>query len=264
MIYLTGDMHGDDSRLYDSQWRKLKAGDVLIVCGDFGFVWDDSPQEKSVLKYLGSRKFTVCFLDGPHENFDLLERYRQTVWKGGKVHRISGNLFHLMRGEIFEIEGHRLFVCGGGESPDKDIRTEQGRWWKNELPTPAELAHCVENLDEIGGSVDYILTHEPPALVKSAMLLRNGQPDHVDKLNGFFGEIESYCNFRHWYFGSMHEDRTVTPKHTCVFNRLLPLGEDFSKSKKRRIPELFQKPKRAETAEPEPDFLIANPFQKEK
>lgn len=232
MVYITGDMHGDESRLYDSQWRKLKAGDILIVCGDFGFVWQNTPLEKSILKYLGSRKFTVCFLDGAHENFDLLESYRQTVWKGGRVHRISGNLFHLMRGEVFYLEGQTLFVCGGGESPDKDIRIEQGSWFKNELPSPAELAHCAETLDELGGKVDYILTHEPPALVKSAMLLRNGLPDHVDKLNGFLGEIESYCSFKHWYFGSMHEDRTVTPKHTCVFNKILPLGQDFSHSRK--------------------------------
>ncbi len=40
MIYVTGDMHGDESRLYDSQWRKLKSGDVLIVCGDFGYLWN--------------------------------------------------------------------------------------------------------------------------------------------------------------------------------------------------------------------------------
>ena len=63
MVYITGDMHGDESRLYDKEWRKLKKDDVLIVCGDFGFVWDDSPRERSTLKYLGSRKFTVCFLD---------------------------------------------------------------------------------------------------------------------------------------------------------------------------------------------------------
>ena len=105
MVYITGDMHGDESRLYDSQWRKLKAGDILIVCGDFGFVWKNTPLEKSILKYLGSRKFTVCFLDGAHENFDLLESYRQTVWKGGRVHRISGNLFHLMRGEVLDSHG---------------------------------------------------------------------------------------------------------------------------------------------------------------
>jgi ribosomal protein L6P/L9E len=46
------------------------------------------------------------------EIFELIKKYRQTVWKGGKVHRISGNLFHLMRGEIFEIEGNKIIVEG--------------------------------------------------------------------------------------------------------------------------------------------------------
>ena len=93
MIYVTGDMHGDESRLYDSQWRKLKSGDVLIVCGDFGYLWNGGKNEKSVIEYLGSRKFTVCFVDGTHENFGKIERCHETIWKGGHVHRISGNLF---------------------------------------------------------------------------------------------------------------------------------------------------------------------------
>jgi hypothetical protein len=223
MVYITGDMHGDESRLYDKEWRKLKSGDVLIVCGDFGFLWDDSPRERSTLKYLGSRKFTVCFLDGAHENFELIKKYRQTVWKGGKVHRISGNLFHLMRGEIFEIEGNKIFTFGGGESLDKDIRVEQQHWWKAELPSPNEMARAVEKLDECAGQIDYVLTHEPPSLVKSAMLLRTGDADHVNKLNGFLEEIARFCTYKQWYFGSLHEDRRITPRHTCMFNKILPI-----------------------------------------
>ena len=223
MVYITGDMHGDESRLYDKEWRKLKKDDVLIICGDFGFVWDNSPREQSTLKYLGSRKFTVCFLDGAHENFELIRKYRQTVWKGGKVHRISGNLFHLMRGEIFEIEGNKIFAFGGGESLDKDIRMEQQHWWKAELPSPTEMARGAANLDEYAGQVDYILTHEPPSLVKSAMLLKKGQIDSVNKLNGFLDEIGKYCSYKQWYFGSQHEDRRITPHHTCVFNKILPI-----------------------------------------
>ena len=37
MYYITGDMHGDESRIYDKEWYKLKPGDTLIVLGDFGF-----------------------------------------------------------------------------------------------------------------------------------------------------------------------------------------------------------------------------------
>ena len=128
-----------------------------------------------------------------------------------------------MRGEIFEIEGNKIFVFGGGESLDKDIRMEQQHWWKAELPSPNEMAHAVTNLDECSGQIDYILTHEPPSLVKSAMLLRTGDAAHVNKLNGFFEEIGRFCSYKQWYFGSLHEDRRITPHHTCIFNKIIPI-----------------------------------------
>lgn len=225
MIYVTGDMHGAENRLYDRQWRKLKAGDVLIVCGDFGYIWDGGKFEKEAVDYLGSRKFTVAFVDGTHENFDKINACRETYWKGGMVHRIQGNLLHLMRGQIFSIDGNTIFTFGGGESTDKDIRAEKGLYWKEELPTPREMALGAAKLDEVGCKVDYIITHEPPKLVKSAMLLREGEADRMNKLNGYFEEIGSGCSFKKWYFGSMHEDRAVTPNHTCVFNKIIPLGK---------------------------------------
>lgn len=228
MIYITGDMHGDDARWYDRQLKQLKAGDTLLICGDFGYVWNGSKREKKDLEWLGSRPYAIGFLDGTHENFDLLNTYRQTVWNGGRVHRISGTLFHLIRGQIFTIEGQRFFVFGGGESPDKEIRLEQRSWWREELPSPAEMAEGAENLDEAGLKVDYILTHEPPSMVKSAVLLRSGHTDRVSKLNGYLEEIDRSCTFRHWYFGSIHEDRTITPKHTALFRKLIPAGEDLS------------------------------------
>lgn len=227
MVYVTGDMHGDESRLYDKEWRKLKAGDILIVLGDFGFLWNNSEREKSAIKYLSTRKFTICFLDGTHENFDLIKKSRVTYWKGGKVHRIGDRLFHLMRGQIFNIEGIKFFTFGGGESEDKDEKNEHNKWWRAELPSPSEMALGATMLDEEDCEIDYVLTHEPPSRVKSSMLLRKGYVDHVNKLNGFFEEIAQTCKFRHWYFGSMHEDRQITHKFTCVFNKILPI--DMSK-----------------------------------
>ena len=225
MVYVTGDMHGAENRLYDKQWRKLKSGDILIVCGDFGYIWDGGKFEKEVVEYLGTRKFTVAFIDGTHENFDKINACRETYWKGGMVHRIHGNLLHLMRGQIFNIDGNRIFTFGGGESTDKDIRAERGLYWKEELPTPKEMAQGAAKLDEAGCEVDYIITHEPPKLVKSAMLLRKDLPDRINKLNGYFEEIGSGCKFKKWYFGSLHEDRNITPRHTCVFNKIVKLGE---------------------------------------
>ena len=40
MIFITGDMHGLMERFQDSAFRHIKKGDTLIICGDFGFLWD--------------------------------------------------------------------------------------------------------------------------------------------------------------------------------------------------------------------------------
>ena len=223
MVYVTGDMHGDLDRLYDKQLRRLKKNDVLIVCGDFGYIFGGGKTERQVIDYFAKRKFITAFVEGTHDNLDTIGRCRETVWKGGKVNRIKGNLLHLMRGQIFNIEGNRFFTFGGGESSDKDMRIVHGNWWREEEPTPAQMADGARVLDEAGCNVDYIITHEPPSLVKSAMLLRRGGADNVNKLNGYLEEIGRSCIFRHWFFGSLHEDRVITEHHTCVFKKVIPV-----------------------------------------
>lgn len=225
-------MHGCLERLYDKQFRKLKKGDVLIVCGDFGYIFDGSKTEKQVIKYLAKRKFVTAFVEGTHDNLDTINCCRTTVWKGGMVHRIKGNLLHLMRGQIFEIEGNTYFTFGGGESIDKDMRVEQGLWWREEEATPTEMADGARILDEVNCKVDYIITHEPPSLVKSAILLRRGDIDRVNKINGYLEEICRSCSFKHWYFGSLHEDKVITEHHTCVFKELLPINPKIKTSAK--------------------------------
>ena len=42
----------------------------------------------------------------------------QTKWHGGKVHRIRPHVLHLMRGQIYELEGYRFFTMGGAKSHD--------------------------------------------------------------------------------------------------------------------------------------------------
>jgi len=231
LVYITGDMHGCLERLYDKEIRKLKSGDILIVCGDFGYIWNGDKTEKQVIDYLATRRFVTAFVDGTHDNLDKINRCRETYWHGGMVHRIKGNLIHLMRGQIFEIEGNRYFTFGGGESTDKDMRVEHNLWWREEEPTPAEMAQGARNLDDVDCKVDYIITHEPPSLVKSAMLLRKGNSDRVNKLNGYFEEIGRSCEFKHWYFGSLHEDKVVTPHYSCVFKNVIPIKRKRRKKK---------------------------------
>ena len=66
MVYITGDMHGDEDRLYDKNMRKLKEGDILIICGDFGFIWSGDEKEKKLLDYLGQQQGGKGLSEGIH------------------------------------------------------------------------------------------------------------------------------------------------------------------------------------------------------
>lgn len=219
MVIITGDMHGDEERLYDPGLKQLGAGDTLIIAGDFGFLWDGSKREKKILKYLGTRKYTVCFLDGAHDDISKLNRYRKTVYKGGVVHRIYKKLYHMCRGQIFTIDGLKIFTFGGGEvtdfvEPDSDEK----------LTSNEEMLEGEENLSDIAYTVDYIITHEPPFKIKNALRLRSQKPSEINVLSVYFEGINSRCKFRKWYFGSIHLDKEITPRHTAVYRDYIPLS----------------------------------------
>lgn len=221
MIFITGDTHGDRDRLSRWRLRKLQEGDTLIICGDFGFLWDDSKSEQNYLQNLGKRKYNICFIDGTHENFELLNDYEISQWNGGKVHKIYGNLYHLMRGQIFEIEGKKIFTMGGGESLDVDIRRDVNAWSKDEIPTQEELLEGAENLEVANYDMDVIVTHEPPLKVKSFLNLNDSEMLRFTALNAYFEELSGHCNFKKWFFGSLHIDKYISSTHRAIFKDII-------------------------------------------
>ncbi len=220
MVYITGDMHGEWERFKDKQMRQLKSGDILIVCGDFGFIWDGSKREKAVLNKIAALPFTVAFLDGCHENFDLLERYPVEEWKGGPVHRIAPNLVHLMRGHVYTIEKRTYFVFGGGHSQDYEFRCQTTNWWEQEHPTHLEIKNAIHNLAGYENRVDYILTHEPPASLKDCLGVDVFQRLEI---HTFFEDIIRVCQYRKWFFGKCHIDKYIPMKFFAVFDQVLPV-----------------------------------------
>ena len=94
MVYLTGDTHGELARFKDGELRRAGKGDLVVVLGDFGFVWDGSKAEQKNLDWLRKRPYTILFLDGSHENYDLLEQYPTEERFGGLVQPLGGNVYH--------------------------------------------------------------------------------------------------------------------------------------------------------------------------
>ena len=222
MVYITGDTHGDFSRFTSPAARRLKKGDCLIVCGDFGFLWDGGKREAATLKKIARLPYTVLFLDGRHENYDLLGEYPAVEWNGGKVQVIEEGLMHLMRGEIYTIEHETYFAFGGGESPDPGLRSDAKTWWEEESPTAGEMLAARRRLQEAGNKVDYILTHEPSGKARGYM---SGRGEALNGVNVFLNTLEDTVEYRRWFFGCLHLDKPMSKRHLAVFRDIVPAGE---------------------------------------
>ena len=104
------------------------------MLGDVGVCWDGGKRDALLKRF----PVTTLFVDGNHENFTLLNDYPVTEWHGGNVHKIEPDIIHLMRGQVFEIEGKKIFTMGGAHSTDKMYRTERVSWWAEEDPSKEE------------------------------------------------------------------------------------------------------------------------------
>lgn len=219
MIYLTGDKHGDRSFFESSQDSELHPGDFLIICGDFGYLFGDTPREHQFLDWLEAEKpYTILFVDGNHENFDALAGYPVDTWHGGQIHRLRRNILHLMRGQVFTIEGRTFFTMGGGYSRDRKTRIKNLSYWDAELPSAEEYAEALANLYAHNNTVDYIISHTIPT---SIIPLLGRTPDpHEEELNRFFETLLHTVTFKHWWAGHWHQNNPVTPKLTVLYYKL--------------------------------------------
>lgn len=227
MIFITGDTHGGESwdsrKLNTKNWPEQKhctKADTLIITGDFGYIWDGTKSDQCWLDKLNEKKLTVCFVDGNHENFQLLNQYPVVEWKGGRVHQIRDSVFHLMRGECYTIEDQAFFVLGGADSHDKQYRILGASWWPEEVPSKEELDHARQTLDQLDWKVDYILTHTCPS--KQVMTLGFQPPHHDFQL--FLDEMACRAEFKHWYFGHFHRDVQLDDRFTCLYQEICPLN----------------------------------------
>lgn len=221
MVYVTGDTHGDFSRFSSRAARQMRKDDTLIILGDFGFLWDGGKEEQRLIKKLGKLKYSVLFLDGPHENYDLLKQYPVTQWNGGRVQVIDGNLMHLMRGEIYTIEYETYFVFGGGEDSNIDLR----KGWEEAMPSAEEMLAGRRCLEEHGNKVDYILTHEPSGKARGYMGMKLENYNRLNGINAYFNRIEDSAEYKRWFFGSLHLDKSLSKRHLSVFQNIVPVHE---------------------------------------
>lgn len=248
MIYITGDCHGNFERFTEENFPEQKdmtKDDYVIICGDFGGVWSTKQQDKAeteVLNWLNDRPFTTLFICGNHENFDRLRRFPMMIWKGGKVHRIRPSIYHLMRGQVFNLQGKTFFTFGGATSHDvqggifepddlmlrqKIARAKQAHlpyrvnkknWWKEELPSGKEMEEGLLNLSIHCNRVDFIITH---CCASSTQALMSGGLFKPDILTVYLEKIKQKAKYKKWFFGHYHQNMNLNAEESMLYEQII-------------------------------------------
>ena len=219
MIFITGDTHGDVDyeKLLSLKEKKLSYNDYLIICGDAAICW--SPHQLQFFKDLyNAIGCTIIYVDGNHENFVMLDYCPLVEYKGAVMHRIDEHIFHVLRGEIMTLEGKSFLCIGGAVSIDKAMRTPYVSWWPEEEITYHDINNALENLKERNYKVDYVITH--CCDTKTVNKVFRYRKDVCTQQLLFIDEVVEY---KHWFFGHYHEDRTIDGKKTCLYNNIIQL-----------------------------------------
>ena len=236
-VFITGDLHGttDCGKLMEVYFNNnnelcLTKNDYLIVCGDFGFVWnDDFEIDKYYLDWLNDKPWTTLFVDGNHENHDRLNNeFAVEEWNGGKVHRIRDSIIHLMRGQVFNIDRKKFFAMGGANSHDKAYREPGYSWWDTEVPSDEEYAEAVTNLEKHDWMVDYVITHEAPLNIANELIYaKHDRTRRIDEyMQWLQHEIADKLEYRQWYNGHYHLDKDyMNGKHMAMYDRIVSVDE---------------------------------------
>lgn len=243
MVFVTGDTHGAFRfRLKPENFpegNKMTKEDYVIVLGDFG-IWDNGEDENDDLDYLDSLPFTTLFVDGNHENYDILDNLPVSQWHGGNVHFVRPSVIHLMRGQYFDINGATFFAFGGAashdisneifEKDDPDLnekmrlaekynqfhRINHVSWWAREMPSKQEYSEGIENLKKHGNKVDFVLTHSPRS--EDVFAIGHGMYN-TDELTDYFQKLSNTVDIGYWLFGHMHENIYLR-QAACLYEQI--------------------------------------------
>lgn len=240
-IFITGDCHGDYTRFamhFFPTQKELTRDDFVIVAGDFGY-WDNSPEQRYWRKWLSEKPFTVLFVDGNHENFDMLNALPVEEWHGGFVHKISENIIHLMRGQVFNINNKKWFTMGGAPShdiqdgildpaaadyPEKRkafvkthamFRIKGVSWWPEEMFSEEQKEEAIKNLSKVNHHVDYIITHEAPQNI--VFQLSNGMYPPNPTSQWLYENVFFSVKYEKWFCGHHHQDRSFAKDKVYMY-----------------------------------------------
>lgn len=177
-VLLVGDLHGSPDALVEAfQMAYEHRVQAIIQLGDYGYGWRlDGNGECSFAELTSEMALEASipfyFIDGNHENFDLLET--KPVGSDG-LRLVAWMVWHIPRGATLKVGETTFLALGGAYSVDKPHRTLGVSWWPQEMITQDDVDKAI-----LAGPADVLLTHDVPYGIQDDLEL-------ISRLNSMFG-----------------------------------------------------------------------------
>lgn len=220
-MFTCGDIHGYKDykkliRFKELHEDFLTKDDYLVVCGDLGYFVENS-------SFYDTFPCKILWVDGNHEDYDSLMKLPVEEWCGGLIGKASENVFHLKRGEVYEINGFKFLAFGGAKSIDRGYDTgDNDFWWKEELSSEDEFENMKTNLAKHNNVVDYVFTHDcgyNRAFLLNGLLMDKSLRD--ERFDEMLDYIADNVGYKKWYCGHYHIDaKTESNGVVCLFNSI--------------------------------------------
>ena len=215
MIYVTGDTHGDFSRIANFCARmNTKSDDIMIILGDAGINFYGGWRDQHKKEFISKLPITLFCIHGNHERRPAtIPSYKEIVWHGGAVfvEEQFPSILFAKDGEVYDLNGLRAIVIGGAYSIDWMLRIPGRSWWADEQPSQEIKERVEAKLDELDWKVDLVLSHTVPLKYEPVEVFLPGvDQQKVDKATEkWLGQIEERLQYDKWYAGHYHTMKRI-------------------------------------------------------
>lgn len=224
MIYITGDTHGDFSRIKRfCRKHNTSREDTLIILGDVGLNYYGDIKDVIAKEWVETFPITFFCIHGNHERrVETLDGYDLQLKYGGLVYFQPEypNILFAKDGEVYDFDGVSAIALGGAYSVDKFYRLTQGyHWFEDEQPSDEIKEFAVKNLSNENWKIDCVLSHTCPFkyLPREVFLPMIDQSTVDQTTEKWLGEIEEKLDYKKWYCGHYHTSKKID-KVQFMFN----------------------------------------------
>lgn len=153
-----GDWHSNSKYATHAIARAMNTfkPDIFLHVGDFGIFETKESYIKSVEETLAEVDRELWFVDGNHEDFEMLKGY---PYDSRGLQKVTDHIYRIPRGYSWEWSSKKFVALGGAHSIDMRFRQPGLTWWADEIITEEDFQKTIRN-----SHADFMITHEAPWL----------------------------------------------------------------------------------------------------